>query len=310
MSSTRHDPSHGPGPHLGPSGRPAHVGVTAATPAAPEPNARRGTLSIIVPARDEAASLPELVAEIVAAFRPLRDRPDGPHPLEAFEVLIVDDGSTDGSSAVLRRLAAEHPELRPILLEANAGQSAATLAGFRAAWGDWVAILDADLQNPPAELARLWDALPGHDAALGWRIKREDVRSKRLISKVANRVRHWVLGDSVKDTGCAVRIFPREVALRLPMFHGAHRFYGPLLLREGCRIVQLPVEHRPRPHGTSHYNLWNRSLNVIVDLLGVAWLMRRPVRYRIADGSAGPAAPWATPRTAPDATLLTTGREA
>jgi hypothetical protein len=145
-----------------------------------------------------------------------------------------------------------------------------------------VAILDADLQNPPAELARLWDALPGHDAALGWRLKRRDTVGKRLISKVANRVRHWVLGDSVRDTGCAVRIFPREVALRFPMFHGAHRFYGPLLLREGCRIVQLPVEHRPRPHGKSNYNLWNRSLNVVVDLLGTAWLMRRPVRYELA----------------------------
>jgi glycosyltransferase involved in cell wall biosynthesis len=177
----------------------------------------------------------------------------------------------------------EYPELRVLRFRTNAGQSAATAAGFRAAGGDWVAILDADLQNPPAELARLWDALPGHDAALGWRIKREDKTSKRLISKVANRVRHWVLGDSVKDTGCAVRIFPREVALRFPMFHGAHRFYGPLLIREGCKIVQVPVEHRPRPHGASHYNVWNRSLNVMVDLLGAAWLMRRPVRYELVE---------------------------
>jgi glycosyltransferase involved in cell wall biosynthesis len=281
--TTRHDPSH----------RPAG-GAT--------PPARRGTLSILVPAKNEAASLPRLVAEIVAAFRPLRDRASGPNPLEAFEVVVIDDGSTDDSAAVLAALAAATPELRPIRLVKNAGQSAATACGFRAARGEWVAILDADLQNPPAELARLWDALPGHDAALGWRMKREDKWSKRVISRHANRVRNRVLGGQpIKDTGCAVRIFPREVALRFPMFHGAHRFYGPLLDREGCRIVQVPVEHRPRPFGTSNYNLWNRSLNVIVDLLGVAWLMRRSIRYQAepigaAESSPASHVPHAAPR--------------
>lgn len=272
MAATRQDPSQRPGPMHGVSSRAA-----AMVPG------RSGTLSILVPAKNEAASLPQLLAEVAAAFRPLVARGEaGPHPLERFEVLVIDDGSTDATPEVLAALSGRYPELRLLRLRQNAGQSAATSVGFREARGDWVAILDADLQNPPGELARLWDALPGHDAALGWRMKREDVWSKRAISRVANRVRHWVLGDTVKDTGCAVRIFPREVALRFPMFHGAHRFYGPLLLREGCRIVQLPVEHRPRPHGRSHYNVWNRSLNVLVDLLGVAWLMRRPVRYELA----------------------------
>ncbi|HEX8199051.1 MAG TPA: glycosyltransferase [Isosphaeraceae bacterium] len=235
-----------------------------------------------MPAKNEAASLPHLLEEIVGAFRPLVAHGSGGHRLDAFEILVVDDGSTDATPAVLAQLAGTYPELRPIGLASNAGQSAATLAGFRAARGDWVAILDADLQNRPADLAALWAALPGYDAALGWRTKREDVWSKRVISLWANRIRNGVLGQSIRDTGCAVRIFPRDVALRLPMFHGAHRFYGPLLLREGCRIVQVPVIHRPRTHGRSHYNLWNRSLKVIVDLFGVAWLMRRPVRYRVA----------------------------
>jgi glycosyltransferase involved in cell wall biosynthesis len=243
---------------------------------------RRGTLSIIVPAKNESAGLPRLVREIADAFRPLLSARKSGQPLEEFEILIVDDGSTDDSPEVLRRLSAEYPELRPIMFARNAGQSAATMCGFRAARGDWVAILDADLQNDPADLARLWNEMVGHDAGLGWRIKREDKWSKRVISKAANAVRHWVLGDSVKDTGCAVRIFPREVALRFPMFHGAHRFYGPLLIREGCTIYQTGVNHRPRPHGKSHYNIWNRSTKVIVDLLGVAWLMRRPVRYEVS----------------------------
>ena len=139
-------------------------------------------------------------------------------------------------------------------------------------------------RRPPERPGRpgpLWDALPGHDAALGWRVTRQDVWSKRVISRWANRVRNAVLGQSIRDTGCSVRIFPREVALRLPMFRGGHRFFGPLLIREGCSIVQVPVNHRPRSHGRSHYNLWNRSVRVVVDLLGVAWLMRRDVRYRV-----------------------------
>jgi glycosyltransferase involved in cell wall biosynthesis len=240
---------------------------------------RGPSLSIVVPSKDEAGNLPELVEQIVRAFRPLVERARGRHRLDAFEILVVDDGSTDETGAVLGRLVEVYPELRPISLAKNVGQSAATIAGFRAARGDWVGVLDADLQNPPDDLAKLWDALPGHDAALGWRTTREDVRSKRLISRVANRVRNWVLGQSIKDTGCSVRIFPREVALRLPAFHGVHRFFGPLLLREGCRIVQVPVGHRPRTFGKSHYHLGNRSIRVVVDLLGVAWLLRRSIRY-------------------------------
>jgi glycosyltransferase involved in cell wall biosynthesis len=242
-------------------------------------------LSVVVPAKNEAASLPQLVAEIAGALRPLSGSQREGHRLDGFEIVIVDDGSTDETGAVLGQLAPAYPELRPLTLASNVGQSAATAAGFRVARGDWVATLDADLQNDPADLAALWAALPGHDAVLGWRNKREDIWSKRVISLWANRVRNRVLGQSIRDTGCSVRIFSRAMALRLPMFQGCHRFFGPLLLREGCRIVQLPVNHRPRPHGRSHYNLWNRSLRVIVDLFGVAWLMRRPTRYEVAPAS-------------------------
>lgn len=279
MLSMRQDPSQSPSPSPGTAAR-----LAASVEGGGRANSggRNAVLSIIVPAKNEAASLPQLVDEVVRAFRPLVARRGGGNRLDGFEILIVDDGSTDDSQAVLRRLAASTPELRPIWFARNAGQSAATACGFRAARGDWVAILDADLQNDPADLASLWDVLPGHDAALGWRVKRQDVWSKRIISRWANRVRNAVLGQSIIDTGCAVRIFPREVALRLPMFHGAHRFYGPLLIREGCRIVQRPVSHRPRPYGSSHYNLRNRSIKVVIDLFGVAWLMRRSVRYELA----------------------------
>ena len=244
-----------------------------------------GALSVVVPAKNEAASLPQLVVEIVQALRPLMSlRSDGP-TLGGFEIIVVDDGSTDDTAVVLRDLTSRYPELQPVRLAQNVGQSAATAAGFRAARGEWVATLDADLQNDPADLAQLWNALPGHDGVLGWRVKRRDVWSKRVISRWANRIRNAVLGQSIRDTGCSMRIFSRELALRLPMFRGSHRFLGPLLLREGARLAQLPVAHRPRPHGTSHYNLWNRSLRVVVDLFGVAWLLRRDVRYEVIDDS-------------------------
>lgn len=283
MSSIRHDPSH----------RPTTPGTVGGRPSVARP--RRGTLSIVVPAKDESASLPQLVAEITRAFRPLVQGKTGQtHRLDEFEIVVVDDGSTDATPAVLNDLMRSYAELRPVRLARNVGQSAATAAGFWEARGDWVAQLDADLQNNPADLAMLWEALPGYDAALGWRQKREDVWSKRIISRWANRVRNAVLGQSIKDTGCSVRIFPREAALRFPMFNGVHRFFGPLLLREGCRIVQVPVNHRPRPHGTSHYNIWNRSLKVVVDLLGVAWLMRRPARFEVLASSTSetPPRPW------------------
>ena len=274
MSTMRRDPS----PRSGPPGR-----------------ASDG-LSVVVPAKNEAESLPQLVREIVGALRPLSGRREGGGPvLPGFEIIVVDDGSTDATPEVLRALVAEFSELRAVRLASSVGQSAATAAGFRASHGRWVATLDADLQNDPADLAGLWDALPGFDAALGWRAERRDVWSKRVTSRWANRIRNLVLGQSIRDTGCSVRIFPREAALRLPMFRGSHRFFGPLLLREGCSIVQTPVNHRPRPHGRSHYNLWNRSLRVVVDLFGVAWLLSRPVRYEVEFRAGGPPAVGAIP---------------
>ena len=195
----------------------------------------------------------------------------------------MDDGSTDETPRVLADLTAVHPQLRSLRLATSAGQSAALVAGFRAARGDWIATLDADLQNDPRDLVTLWAALPGHDVALGWRVKREDSWTRRAISRWANRVRNMVLGQSIRDTGCSVRIFPRAVALELPLFKGAHRFLGPLFLSAGCRLIQVPVNHRPRPHGRSHYNLWNRSLRVVFDLFGVAWLIRRSMRYQVLE---------------------------
>jgi glycosyltransferase involved in cell wall biosynthesis len=239
----------------------------------------RSFLSVVIAAKDEAASLPQLIKEITLALHSLVNC--GPNGLIGYEIIVVDDASTDGTQSVLQGLLPSYPEVMRVVLTTGAGQSSATIAGIRAARGNWIATLDADLQNDPADLLRLWNALPGHDVALGWRRHRHDVWSKRVISQWANWVRNLVLGHSVRDTGCSVRIFPRAVALRLPAFNGFHRFLGSLMLREGCRLVQVPVRHRPRRHGRSHYNVWNRSVWVLLDLIGVAWLMQRSVRCEV-----------------------------
>jgi glycosyltransferase involved in cell wall biosynthesis len=236
-------------------------------------------LSVVIPAKNEASSLPQLIDETMSSVHVLCQ--DGPQALDGFEIIVVDDGSTDETRSVLDELVAIHTELRAIALAPGVGQSGAIVVGIRSAIGNWIATLDADLQNDPADLVRLWNALPGYDVALGWRRTRQDSWSKRVVSQFANRLRNLVLGQSIRDTGCSVRIFPRAVALRLPIFHGVHRFLGPLFLREGCRLIQVPVGHRSRPYGSSHYGLWNRSVDVLADLIGVAWLMRRPVRSRV-----------------------------
>jgi glycosyltransferase involved in cell wall biosynthesis len=238
----------------------------------------KSVLSVVVPAHNEAESLVQLVEEITQALRPLCHCIDG---LEDFEIIIVDDGSSDLTQEVLADLSTVYQELRWFALRKRVGQTAATIAGIRAATGHWIATLDADLQNDPADLVTLWNALPGNDAVLGWRVKRKDFWSRRVISFWANWLRNMVLRQSTRDTGCSVRIFPRTIALRMPTFRGMHRFFGPLLQREGCRFVEVPVHHRPRSHGRSHYTLWNRSIDVLIDLVGVAWLMQRAVNFQV-----------------------------
>ena len=224
-------------------------------------------VSIVLPVYDERESLAPLAAELSAVLA-----------AENVEILGVDDGSTDGSGEELRRLARADARWRVLRLPRHRGQSAALVAGWRAARGDLVITLDADGQNDPADIPRLLARLredPTLVAAVGVRIGRRDGWWKQVQSRVANRVRDGITGHRVQDTGCGLKAMRRAALLRVPVFDGVHRFLPTLLARDGGRIVEMPVGHRPRRHGRTKYGMWNRAWRGLRDALGVRWLNRR-----------------------------------
>ena len=248
---------------------------TPAQPRAPE-------LSVVVPVKNEEANVGPLIAEITAA---LRGR-------SAFEILYIDDGSDDGTPAALRAARADTPELRILRHESCAGQSAAILTGVRSARSAWVATLDGDGQNDPADIPALLaarDAAPepardpgtggaGVTLVAGQRLSRRDSALKRLSSRVANVVRSRLLRDHARDTGCGLKLFRRDAYLELPAFDHMHRFLPALFARGGGVVLFVGVSHRARTRGRSKYGLHNRLWVGVVDLVGVMWLNRRPVR--------------------------------
>ena len=234
-------------------------------------------LSVVVPAKNEAACLPQLVDEIAGALRPLRD--GGPRVrLDGFEILIVDDGSTDGTPAVLRGLAADYPELRAIVLADGVGQSSATMAGFRAARGGWIATLDADLQNDPADLVRLWEALPGHDVALGWR--RIAAMTGRGGSSAGGRIGCAMPCSASRSAtpGARCGSSPAQLALRLAGVPRGPPVPGPALAARGV----------PAGAGSGRPSSPTARPVALQPVEPVAPGGRRPRRRRLAVAPAGP----------------------
>jgi dolichol-phosphate mannosyltransferase len=225
-------------------------------------------LSIVIPVRNEAGNIGPLVAEIRAAL-------DGGAP---YEIVYVDDGSTDATLAELSALAASGAPLRIVRHARSCGQSAAIRSGVKSARGAWIATLDGDGQNDPGDIPRLWAMARGEKAPVliaGWRRKRRDTWLKRLSSRIANGVRARMLGDATPDTGCGLKVFRRDLFLDLPYFDHMHRFLPALVKRAGGRTVSVPVNHRPRGAGRSNYGTLDRLVVGITDLFGVMWLMRR-----------------------------------
>jgi len=228
----------------------------------------------VIPAYNERENLATLHSELTAVMHSLPG---------AYEILFVDDGSTDGSAGVLRQMRAEDPRVRVLTFARNAGQSAAMDAGFKDARGDVVVTLDADLQNDPADIPRLIEALEGWDAVVGVRRERQDNLVRRVSSRVANYVRNRLSDETITDTGCSLKAFRRAALSRLVLYDGMHRFLPTLLKMEGFRVREIPVGHRPRRHGDSKYGIGNRLLPSFMDLLAVRWMKRRKLRYEVKD---------------------------
>ena len=229
-------------------------------------------VSVVAPVFNERDNLKPLVDELLAVLRP------SPH---TFEIVLVDDGSRDGSAETIGALAAAHPEVRGIHFKANCGQTAAFHAGFKEARGTIVVTIDADLQNDPRDIPALLQALEGHDAAVGYRRERRDGPLRRIASRIANAVRNRVSGDDIIDTGCSLKAFRVDALREIKLFKGMHRFLPTLIRLEGRRVVQVPVNHRPRMSGTSKYGVWNRLFRSSVDLLAVRWMKSRRLGYEV-----------------------------
>ena len=234
-------------------------------------------LSVVVPVHNESGNVVPLLTEIAAALRGKTD----------FEIVYVDDSSRDDTLTVLKNAKSQFPELRVVRHLVQSGQSTAVRSGVKAARGNWIATLDGDGQNDPADIPKL---LAMRDASTesiklyaGWRVDRKDTGSKRWASRFANAIRSRLLRDETPDTGCGIKLFERSAFLDLPYFDHMHRYLPALMQRAGWQVKSVPVNHRPRGSGTSKYNNLNRALVGISDLRGVSWLIRRSKRTAVEE---------------------------
>ena len=221
-------------------------------------------ISVVIPVCNEVENVGPLAREIVAALSG-----------REFEIIFVDEGSTDGTSAAVRALRNDIPQVRLLSHSFRIGQSAAVCSGVRHARAEWVATLDGDGQNDPADIPKLYEMRHAAELVMGNRTQRRDTWLRHVQSRVANGVRGRLLGDGTPDTGCGIKVMHREVFMDLPRFDHMHRFLPALFLRAGARVVSVPVAHRPRERGASKNGLFDRLWVGIVDIFGVMWLRRR-----------------------------------
>lgn len=229
------------------------------------------SVSVVIPMYNEVENVGPLLMEVRAALK------DFSH----FEIIVVDDGSNDGTYEKALALRAEMPELRVLRHKKNSGQSAGVVSGVRAAKYDWIATLDGDGQNDPNDIPKLFEHIAQQIdkkpiVVVGNRNKRQDNWLRLVSTRIANNVRRSLLRDDCPDTGCGLKVFPRAVFLTLPHFNHVHRFLPALFKRAGVPVVNVPVNHRPRTRGKSKYGVMNRLWVGIVDIFGVVWLIRRP----------------------------------
>ena len=258
-------------------------------PAAPLGNQDESVpeLSVVAPAFNEVANLEPLLYAVRDA---LGDS-------ISWELIIVDDGSTDGSLRALQELQAEEGRLRYVSQGGNYGQTSALAAGFRAARAPLIGTLDADMQNDPSDFPALLRALGEHDSVCGYRQKRHDSTLRRWSSLIANAVRNALTGDQVRDTGCGLKLFRTQAIRAIPLFEGMHRFFPTLLRMHGFSVIELPVSHHERERGVSKYGVRNRALRAFRDLIAVRWMQRRLIRP-LPGGRRAPSEPASAPSPA------------
>ncbi|MBW7897737.1 Undecaprenyl-phosphate 4-deoxy-4-formamido-L-arabinose transferase [Candidatus Brocadiaceae bacterium B188] len=230
-------------------------------------------ISIVIPVYNEADNIEPLGHSIINAMQG-----------QNYEVIFVDDGSTDGSNHKLDEWCARYTNFRTIHFKTNAGQTAAMDAGFKHASGKYVISMDADMQNDPADIPRLIEKLSMYDLVCGWRQKRNDPWIKRISSKVANFIRNKLSQEDIKDTGCSLKAYRRECLRRIKLYNGMHRFLPTLFKMEGFTVTEIVVGHYPRKFGKSKYGISNRAFRAFIDLLVVRWMKKRKLNYEIDNG--------------------------
>jgi glycosyltransferase involved in cell wall biosynthesis len=237
-------------------------------------------LSVVIPIYNEEDSLPSLWAELQQVLNGLG---------LGYEVVFVDDGSLDRSAEIIRAFRQQSLQARLVRLKENAGETAAMDAGFKAARGRCVVSMDGDLQNDPHDIPMMLSHLDRWDAVTGCRARRADGDSvvRRISSRVANRIRNAVSDEAIQDSGCTFRAFRRECLRGLVLYRGFHRFIPTLLKMHGYRLIEVPVNHRPRRFGTSKYGIMNRAFVAFADLLVVRWMKDRLLRYEVAEDLGG-----------------------
>jgi glycosyltransferase involved in cell wall biosynthesis len=231
-------------------------------------------ISVVVPVYNEEENLPILIPNLIKVLEGLGC---------SFEMIFVDDGSSDGSQRILREMVSHYASLRVLRFRENRGLSTALVAGMREARAEKIVTLDSDLQNDPADIPKLLEYLDRYDMATGWRQKREDTRLKRISSKIGNSVRNWLSGENIQDSACTLRAFKKECVKGIPVFNGMHRFLSTLVKMAGYRVIEVPVAHHPRKFGKSKYNIRNRLVRSFIDLLVVTWMKHRTIRYDIEE---------------------------
>ncbi len=227
-------------------------------------------ISLVIPVYNEEDSLALLQNEITRVMKKLSLK---------YEVIYVDDGSTDSSLNVLKKISKEYPDVRIISFMKNYGQSVAFYSGFRQSRGKWIATLDADMQNPPSEIVKLLEFRDDADFITGVRKKRKDGFVRKLSSKIARASRYIVLGDITQDVGCSLRLFKRKIIESISFFKNFHRFFTLLVRDAGFKVKEVEVAHMPRYAGKSKYTTFKRAIEGLFDLFGVFWLRKRPIFY-------------------------------